>query len=263
MVAVEMTLACGAAIHRIRWDAGVLALLDHEDDDAERALAGLGADRPACVRLRDIWTAYEGDVALVTLGRRPGDAGLGIRDESLARQAFAIPPRARPERRDDLLALLSLPAPFLDRLVITSFARAADAWAREQFRVAHGLRLGAALSSRASPALRRFCIQRSDVGVTLTCAPTAPAEAASIQAVVGNADELRVSAALPLSWLSTVWGPGLSEAGGGLVLAITGGEGDRLEVETAQWEQVDARLWRAVPLQAVLVRDRDFGWTAR
>ncbi|HET9442886.1 MAG TPA: hypothetical protein VFO65_06155 [Acidimicrobiales bacterium] len=256
----EATVDCGRAAHRLRWAAGRLELVDH-DGDAERVMGVLGSDLPACVRVKAAWEARAADVGLVTLGRRPGEADLGLgRDGAAAVAPPAPAPGAPPaeaagRRRDDLLALLSLPAAMIDRLVLGVFADAADRWADEEFRRVHGLRLGAAVTARATPALRRLGAELAGGGpVEVQCAPAGPGEGPEVEARRA-AGGVRVTATLPLGWVASVWGAGISEPDGRFVLALAPG-GD-LEVEVAAWEPLEVGRWRAVGRLARLARDGD------
>jgi len=255
---VEVALRCeGDTDHPVRWERGGLRLLGHADPSAEAALAALGATPPRCVAVRDLWRAYQGDVALVTLGRRPGEASLGL--------SGPVPVAARPDqRRSALLVLLGLPLPLVDRLAVTAMAAATDRWGDEEFRRAHGLRLGAALSARALPALRRFASALTDTPagvVAVQCAPSAPGDGPRIHAERRPDGSVAVAASLPLRWLSAVWGTGISEVGGNLVLDVV----DVLDrgvvhVDVARWELLTERAWSATSEKAALRRDDGGSW---
>lgn len=269
---VSTTVACRGHQHRIRWEAGVLVAQDHADPEAEGALHALGGRPPECLRLQSRWAAYSGDVALISLGRRPGEADLGLSPEAVAPvvaalEATASRPAAPParhgasnparlaadRRRADLLALLCLPVPFIDRLVLSAFARAATCWADDDFRSAHGLRLGAALTARSSPALHRLG-QRLGHPVEVRCAPAAPTEPEAVRAR-HEGRSVVVTAHLSPWWLSTVWGAGISEVGGGFVLRVTGAHEAGLTVEAAEWEPAGPGSWVAAARPTLLVRD--------
>lgn len=270
---VATTLRCRGGQHRIRWEAGTLVADAHDDAEAEETLHALGGDPPACLRLQHRWQAYAGDVVLLTLGRRPGEAGLGLAPDLVApllgvlerstarrhpgqpRGATAEPRAAAAARRADLLALFSLPVAFIDRLVLGSFAHAAAYWADEAFRSAHGLRLGAALTARATPALRRLG-ERLHSPVEVLCAPAAPGEPGPVQAELSG-QVLVVRAQLSPWWLPTVWGAGISEPGGGFVLRVTGADDAGISVDAAEWEPSGPRSWVAVPRPARLSWDSE------
>ncbi len=70
----QATVTCAGAEHRLRWEAGELSAPDHDDAEAERALAALGGERCACVELLDAWAARRDDPRLLVLASRgPAD----------------------------------------------------------------------------------------------------------------------------------------------------------------------------------------------
>jgi hypothetical protein len=72
--AAETTVECAGDTHRIRWQAGELRAVDHDDADGERALAALGGQRCACIDLLDAWHRHAGDTRVLALaGRGPRD----------------------------------------------------------------------------------------------------------------------------------------------------------------------------------------------
>lgn len=263
---VSTTIACRGQRHRIRWEAGDLVAGDHDDAEAEETLHALGGEPPECLRLRARWETRTGDVALLTLGRRPGEDRLGLSAEQVAPLVTVLEQRAprrsaRPAgqgdpgavaRRADLLALFSLPAAFIDRLVLTAFAHAASRWSDGRFRSAHGLRLGAALTARATPALRRLG-ERLQVPVEVRCSPAAPGASTAVQAELSGS-VLVVNAELSPWWLPAVWGAGISEPDGEFVLGVISGDDAGVVVEEADWAPCGSGLWRAVP------RPSRLGW---
>lgn len=71
---VIASVACSGQQHRIRWSAGELEALDHEDPDGERALTALGGPSCACLDVLDAWTRQQSSTRpLAALSR-------GIRD---------------------------------------------------------------------------------------------------------------------------------------------------------------------------------------
>lgn len=269
-------IACSGTTHRLEWRAGRLLALDHHDPDAELALAALGAEPPECLRLMDDWRRHEHTPELVTLGRRPGEQQLGLADlDRSIEQAAVVRVVAGTRgvsaaatqrvndvfrRRDELRRLLALPGPMVDRLVLTVLAWAAERWPDETFRADHGLRLGAALSVRATPAIRRFGERLGcgtpDVGVS----PARPDRGGPVVAArLETGQPLVVSADLPLRWLSNVWGRGISEPGEELVLDVVGGtdDGREFEVVVAEWEPAGPITWEAAPVPAIVTVDHD------
>lgn len=265
--AVETTIDCDGQRHTLRWEFGALGTLDHPDPEAEQTLGALGGDLPSCIRLRTAWASHQRDPALVTLGRRPGEASLGFADDATPRATpMHTPPlRRRPvvdaTRRDELVALLSLPVTFVDRIVLTAMAAAAEQWPDGGFRERHGLRLGAALSSRSAPALRRLAgeLARPDEAVSVHTAPAAPGvDEPSIQAQRSHRG-LEVAVSLPLSWLASVWGPGLSEPDGLVAVARSGAGPDAYAVDVVAWVAEGAGRWVGERHPVAVVRSPDLG----
>jgi hypothetical protein len=266
MKPVETAIDCDGRRHLLRWEAGHLRTPDHPDPEAERTLGALGGDVPSCIRIRIAWSIHENDPALVTLGRRPGEASLGFAADVVPGTApMHVAPRRRrvddATRREELVELLSLPVTFVDRLVLTAMAAAATRWADAGFRERHGLRLGAALSSRAAPALRRLAgeLSRPDEAVTVHTAPAGPGvDAPAIQAERSRRG-LEVAASLPLSWLATVWGPGLSEPDGLVAVSRSGRGPDAYVVDVVGWVPEGEGRWVGERRRVAVERDPDVG----
>ena len=64
-----------------------------------------------------------------------------------------------------------------------------------------------------------------------------------------------VTANLSPWWLSTVWGAGISEVGGGFVMRVTGTHEAGVTVEAAEWEVTGPGRWVAAARPTQLVRD--------
>jgi hypothetical protein len=249
-------------VHHLHWHDGELTLPDHGDVTAEETLQALGGTVPACIRIARAWRSLAGDPALVTLGRRPGEPSIGLGDPP--------PPGARaagvagadgdaPTRRDRLLLLFTLPAPLIDRLVLTAAAAAAERWPDTAFRAQHGLRLGAGLAARATPALRRLGgeLAGPDEALVVHATPAGPGDRSTVRAERTDGG-IEITASLRLEWLSTVWGAGVSEPAGRMVLAVRDVEGppDRavLHVDVAEWHPDGTDQWEAARLPGVLTR---------
>jgi len=262
--AATAELECSGEQHVLEWRDGALHLHGHPDVDAERALGALGGEAPACVALRDRWERYAGDVALVTLGRRAGEETLGVRDPV----AIAVGGGRAPTRRGELLSLLSLPAQIIDRLVLESVASAAGRWADEQFRTAHGLRFATALRVRATPALTRASASIDGIGsgtastgsIDMDVVPARPGASTSGVAQRSRSGGLIVRAALPLGWIASVWGAGLSEVEGRMVIDLRGEVDGGYAADVVDWVEVRPGQWRLVPAPAVVVRDGGGAW---
>jgi hypothetical protein len=70
----QTTVHCAGRQHQIRWDAGQLSALDHEDLEGERALAALGGQRRPCIDLLDAWKRHQDDARVLVLATRgPAD----------------------------------------------------------------------------------------------------------------------------------------------------------------------------------------------
>ena len=265
IAATEASRACSGVVHRLRWHDGELTLPDHGDVKAEETLHALGGPVPACIRIARAWRSLADDPALVTLGRRPGEATIGLGDPPPpgARTATAAPPSGdnfEPSRRDRLLLLFTLPAPLVDRLVLTAAARAAGRWADASFRAQHGLRLGAGLAARATPALRRLGgeLAGPDEALVVHATPAGPAERTTVRAERTDRG-VEITASLQLEWLSSVWGAGVSEPSGRMVLAVRGVEdgGRTLHVDVAEWLPDGTDHWEAARAPATLTRRED------
>lgn len=86
----QVVVECSGERHRVRWCAGRLDTLDHEDPDGERTLAALGGRSCACIDLLDAWSRHAVDLRVLTLASRwPGDVLTATRwvVQYVARQA--------------------------------------------------------------------------------------------------------------------------------------------------------------------------------
>lgn len=249
--------ACSGSIHELRWHDGELTLPDHGDATAEDTLQALGGPAPACVRVARAWRSLADDPALVTLGRRPGEPHIGLGDPPPPGARTATSESERPTRRDQLLLLFTLPAPLIDRLVLTAAAKAAERWPDTAFRAQHGLRLGAGLAARATPALRRLGgeLAGPDEGLVVHATPAGPGGRTAVRAERTDAG-IEITASLQLEWLSSVWGAGVSEPDGRMVLAVRDVDSDArtLHVDVAEWQPDGTDHWEAARVPATLVR---------
>lgn len=57
---------CSGERHTIRWAAGKLVALDHDDPEGERALAALGGTSSACLDVLSVWSRQRENPALLT-----------------------------------------------------------------------------------------------------------------------------------------------------------------------------------------------------
>jgi hypothetical protein len=212
------------------------------------------------VRVAAAWHERCHDPVLLTLGRRPGEADIGLGAEPLAGARLVESDQAT--RRDRLLLLFTLPAPFIDRLVLTAAAHAATRWTDADFRTNHGLRLGAAVAARATPALRRVAAQltRPDEPIVVHAAPAGADEPPRLRTTRTDTG-LAVTGALPLEWVSRVWGPGISEPDGHMVIArravVEDGRSVEVEVDVVEWHPDGPDEWEGARRPALLRRDND------
>lgn len=240
---VSAALAVGAdgATHVLTWAAGELTLDDHGDPDAELALAALGSERCPCLDVLDAWNAQRDHPEVLTIGRRSLADDVRADRRALSRvEAEAARWRAqwaaaasdlraggdltgsvrlrdvaeRAERRLRVrlgfVRLLALDVTLVDRLLLTVLAGAEQRWAEDgSFRSQHRARLHAALIARALPALEQ--------------AGLAPADRMAIELLDpgdGAIVERGGRVALPLSWLTNVWGRGVAVDGGRFVTRV-------------------------------------------
>jgi hypothetical protein len=250
--AAEIRVECGGEQHRVRWEAGELLALDHEDADAERTLAALGGQRCACVDVLDAWARHAGDLRVLVLASRgPGDV--------LAREdwpAFGGTPASRgggmgwtgyaprtvlqamhrmhvdPQPDDDLIALLGLGGGLPDRLAATVAAAWAQRLEQNDEAVAGAFpQLHAALYGRATAALQTWLRE----AVELDLHVAGPGGEPSLSRSDG-----RIRAELPFAWLVEVWARDLSVVFGRFCLAATR-EGSRWTLTTVGPELGETR----------------------
>jgi len=105
----QATITCGDHTHRLRWQAGALHAIDHDDLEAESTLAALAGQRCACVEVVDAWGRHQDDPRVLVLASRgPGDTIATHGDWAsqlaalprapMAAAASVSPPRARPRQ---------------------------------------------------------------------------------------------------------------------------------------------------------------------
>jgi hypothetical protein len=161
------------------------------------------------------------------------------------------------------LLVFTLPAPLIDRAVLTAAFAAAERWHDPSFRELHGLRLGAALAARANPGLRRLGqrLARADEATIVHCIPISGTEPATVLAK-RTLRGLEVTASLPIEWIAAVWGAGISEVGGRMVLSVDDADeaGERLSLTTAEWRPRDLNHWEAEGHPVTLVRNANSVW---
>ncbi|MBM3683412.1 MAG: hypothetical protein FJW83_02555 [Actinobacteria bacterium] len=228
---VEVSVACGPSIHRLRWSGGRVETCDH-DLDAEEALVAFGGDVLPCVRLHRLWRDAVADGGfLEEWARRPepdpvrrdwlAGALRRLRAEGVQDLLPALPP-GRAERMGEVL--VDLPAPLLDRAAVAAAARVLER------RVAVGPpppgldavvdAVRVRLRSAFVASLRRWAeVVRPAALVPLRCGVRPTAGGPPV--VRGRLDGRTSGAHLvvDVSWLVDVWGRGIAVVDGDLVVA--------------------------------------------
>jgi hypothetical protein len=246
--------ACAGRHHRIRWDAGQLSALDHEDLEGERALAALAGQRRPCIDLLDAWERHQDDARVLVLATRgPADLlaasddryphlGLGQPQvlqgprwlarrrrrrgfSSMGPQAVAIHSAGwtrsatgriskAAQAESELIALLTLGGGLHDRLVAT----VAAAW-KERLRQPDGARARVRPQLQAALHGRVFdTIQRWLGGPALQTQLRMIGEAEKPTLV---AEDGVLRAQLPFAWIVDVWAKGIATIWGRFCLAAT------------------------------------------
>jgi len=238
----QTTIPCGGLRHRLRWEAGTLRALDHDDLDGERTLAALGGERCACVEVVDAWARHAADPAVLLLGRRaPTDALAAGEDQAPWAPASAAGPSgavgwtmytpvrgsmgylgvstptiqpAEPDSTAEIAGLLTLGGGLGDRLVATvaaHFRERVDEARVPLHATLYGRLLAGAILWLAEPEL--------ELQLELV-ADDAPRR-------IVRADD-GVRAELPYAWLPDVWTRDLGVVAGRLVLdAVSEDDGRR------------------------------------
>lgn len=220
----QATIACGEHQHRVRWEAGSLHALDHDDPEGERTLAALGGQRCACVDVLDAWERHQDDPRVLVLASRGRCDQLAPHEELGAVSGWTGygPAGGRPSRRaqaeNELIALLGLGGGVQERLVAT----VAAAWRQ---RLGHADRA----LSRARPQLRAalhgrvFAALGDWLGTSgLECELSMIGERAEPKLI---SEDGAVRAELPFGWLVEVWARDLATIWGRFCLAATTTDG--------------------------------------
>lgn len=234
---VTVSLDCGGATHRIRWDDGRLALLDH-DRAAEAAVGALGGATPRCLEVLDAWREEHEQLAggLAWLAREPehvdsrlpGELAVLVR---LARMAGIA-------RRWD--------EPDADPPLRNWLAR----------------RMSRSLEAAFRDALRASAHRRGRLKVSIGCGALAPGEQVTVEAEVRPA-QVRLQLGMPVTWLVDVWGRGVARVHDLVVLDVVERERgpDRLGVLAVGWEAA-GRGVVAPRLAPVWLERLPEGWVA-
>jgi len=116
----QATIGCGGNSHRLRWEAGRIHALDHDDAESEQTLAALAGESCTCLDLIDAWDRHCEDIRVLVLGSRgPADI-LATQDDPAAQLGVARPqvvagggagPRVSRARRVGTLSAMGRPGP--------------------------------------------------------------------------------------------------------------------------------------------------------
>ncbi|HWF72641.1 MAG TPA: hypothetical protein VG186_04805 [Solirubrobacteraceae bacterium] len=87
----QAPIPCGEHTHRLRWEQGALRAMDHDDPEAERALAALGGQRCQCVEVLDAWSRHEADPRVLVLASRGAADPLAARADWTAQLGSLVP----------------------------------------------------------------------------------------------------------------------------------------------------------------------------
>ena len=245
----QALVECGGAQHRLRWDAGLLTAIDHDDADGERALAALGGQRCPCIDLLDAWDRHADDPRVLVLGRRSAIDELVEQIDPTARQGgFRPAPRpgslaggasfsatvvgvasagpapiprvsAQDRAENDLVALMGLGGALPDRLAATVAATWRERLEQRDRSVSRQKRvLQSALYGRVLGAMRTWLGAAGAPSVALTM--ISERRRPSLTLVDGA-----VHASLPFAWLVDVWARDLATIGGRFTLSAASDDG--------------------------------------
>lgn len=84
----ESRVRCGGQEHRLRWSAGELRALDHDDLEGERTLAALGGERCECVEIVDLWREHSTQLRILVLASRGASDPIAPRRDDDEEDAF-------------------------------------------------------------------------------------------------------------------------------------------------------------------------------
>jgi hypothetical protein len=228
LLPVDVQVDCSNESHHLRWEAGVLVALDHEDPDGERTLGALGADRAACIEVLDAWARHSDDLGVLTVSSRgqadpvqvdaesQGPRGANSVGQFTVRSPAravgtgrfgwtSVAPGAHPMMPgppqgpfDEITNLLALGGALSQRLVATVISVWSERIAMSTQTVAsHMPELTAAVYGRVASSVRSWL---SDAALELELEMISPSESPSM-----SRDGNLVRARLPFHWLSNIW----------------------------------------------------------
>jgi len=258
-------LDCSGQRHAIRWEAGELVALDHEDPEGERALVALGGARTTCIEVLSAWSRQKESAGLLSSLSRgtldPVRAGAspqvrGLHPASMTPRNVVMPARgARPlgqwvtqvgtARASAVLAAAGAPPitgtafPAFEEDIVILAGLGHEMTLRLVSTVTAVLldrmdgpdgsvvrpALEASLFGRALTALRTW-LAVPDLEVDLMV--TGPDDAPSLAWDGEGPAELR----LPLDWVVSVWGRGLAVVAGRFGLRVVDANSRRTTLTT-------------------------------
>jgi hypothetical protein len=216
---VEVTVECEGSSHQIRWERGVLTLLDH-DRDAEEACLALGGDPNPCIATLNQW--------------RKAQDGLSGDDPAHSAALWRLARGTEP-------ATLGLPGELGRVVAVRAIVRCQELWddldvpdtSRQILATAMTARLREAVDATLAPS--RGHRRRLAVQVRTRMLPPGEQSRFDVRATSGA---LRIEAELPLTWLTVAWGRGVASVEDHLVLDVTAVQdsGARLAAAAVHWE---------------------------
>lgn len=283
---VTFTVACAEEEHSVVWEQGELKVLDH-DTASERAIAALGAEPCACMRVLDAWAQRRqlpellrgrggsqlGRIASANLGQLRGilqSLVIHSAQASVAQQA-----RSRLERdvtrNEALQQISSMGDVLLDLATGDLIAYHLDRQRAKTWSPSDGMMLKEFMSDTVVPLLTSSMRswRRLDPGAILTgeCWLAEPDEEPTIFGWMSG-DGGSAGASLGLDWALSVWLEGIALVDGCLVLKKlkTGVDRDWHDVIAVRWEpQWNSASVSSFPSAAIDRIDRHFAdrWSPR
>jgi hypothetical protein len=219
--AAEVTVLCGGDTHTVRWEAGELIAVDHDDPEGEVTRAALAGETVPCLEMLRTWSRRADDPHVLTLASRGPTDALNINVDGL-RFDYGAPRR---QTEEQTLRLLAAGGRLPDRLQATTAA----IWTR-RLRTGHAAletarpQLEAALYGRVLRTLRTW-LGKPQLTIELTM--IGPEEQRRIVRT-----EHGVDVSLPFSWLTDVWMRGLAVTFGRLCIAADTTDGSSWTLRT-------------------------------
>ncbi|HVL81323.1 MAG TPA: hypothetical protein VM840_07020 [Actinomycetota bacterium] len=271
--ALVLRFACGGVLHVATWEGGRLTLHDH-DVEAERALAGLGAERPRCLLLADAWgwamDAISDGGASLASGLtvwdliEVGSPGWGPTAEALLQRSletfklslgprFVSSVKAERSQAAHLRVLSDLPAVMRRMLALEVIDRHGDTlWAAQ--RLGGGEETAEAMVRQAVSEAVRTSLDHAGRGLGSRMSIAVRFVGPSDRPRVEVADET-VTVCVPLAWLARVGAWELGCVDGVFVADVVSASADASEVlvDGYSWTRDRGRVV-AVPLRFAVSR---------